>query len=388
MNGIGIRMAMAMAALAASMVTAEPSAKPPPQRIRFATFNVSLYRPFAGKLIADLASTNNPQARRLAETIQRVRPDVLLINELDYDGPGASASLFQANYLGINQNGQEPIVYPHRRVILVNTGVASGVDLDGDGRTDGWNDAYGFGKFPGQYGMVVYSMLPIADDQARTFQKFLWKDMPGALLPENPEGEAYYSDEALAKLRLSSKNHADVPIRTGDSIIHFLISHPTPPVFDGPEDRNGRRNHDEIRLWADYVDPARSAYIVDDKGRKGGLPAGARFIIAGDLNADPNDGDSMAGAAQLLTEHPLIDNAFVPSSEGAARAGGDSSHKGDPAQDTAAFAGNLRVDYVLPSKTLTVAESGVFWPAKDAPEHDLLEASDHRLVWVDVVVGR
>ena len=44
--------------------------------------------------------------------------------------------------------------------------------------------------------------------------------------------------------------------------VHFLVSHPTPPVFDGPEDRNGPRNYDEIRFWADYS-PRTGGYIYD-----------------------------------------------------------------------------------------------------------------------------
>ena len=71
-------------------------------------------------------------------------------------------------------------------------------------------------------------------------------------------------------LRLSSKTHVDVPVATSAGTLHILASHPTPPVFDGPEDRNGRRNHDEIRLFADYVDPDRSAYLVDDRGGRAG----------------------------------------------------------------------------------------------------------------------
>lgn len=57
----------------------------------------------------------------------------------------------------------------------------------------------------------------------------------------------------LAVLRLSSKSHWDLPDYVGDRVVHVLAAHPTPPVFDGPEDRNGLRNADEIRFWADYV---------------------------------------------------------------------------------------------------------------------------------------
>ena len=97
--------------------------------------------------------------------------------------------------------------------------------------------------------------------------------MPGALLPDRastPEPRDWYSREELRIFRLSSKSHWDVPIRIGGDTVHFLTSHPTPPVFDGPEDRNGRRNHDEIRLFADYITPGRAGYLYDDKGRRGG----------------------------------------------------------------------------------------------------------------------
>ena len=38
---------------------------------------------------------------------------------------------------------------------------------------------------------------------------------------------------------------AIVTIQIDGKTVHFLTSHPTPPVFDGPEDRNGTRNGDE-----------------------------------------------------------------------------------------------------------------------------------------------
>jgi hypothetical protein len=180
-------------------------------------------------------------------------------------------------------------------------------------------------------------------------------------------------------------------------VVHLLASHPTPSVFDGDEDRNGRRNHDEIRFWADYVNNA--PYIVDDLGVSGGLAAGDSFVIVGDLNADPADGDSVDNAALQLVNHPLINTSVTPTSPGgpkqsAAQAGANASHLGDPAFDTADFAddpspGNLRVDYVLPSMTLSIADAGVFWPASTDPLFALVgtfpfPSSDHRLVWVDL----
>ena len=288
---------------------------------RFATFNASLNRATEGALISDLSTTANAQARTIAEIIQRSHPDVVLINEFDFDANGTAARLFQENYLGRAQNGAAPVTYPYVFSAPSNTGTASGFDLDNNGSavttpgTPGYgNDAFGFGDFPGQYGMLLLSKYPIVEDQVRTFQKFLWKDMPGALLPDDPATAAagdFYSAQELEAFRLSSKSHWDIPVLIDGEIVHVLAAHPTPPTFDGAEDRNGLRNHDEIRFWSDYVTPGEGGYIYDDAGQYGGLGSGQRFVIMGDQNADPFDGDSAANAIQQLLGNPQIDSALL-----------------------------------------------------------------------------
>ena len=358
--------------------------------VRFATFNASMNRGAAGELAAALRDGDDPQIAKVAEIIRAVDPDVIAINEFDY-GAGL-ARAFVGNYLDD--------AYPFSFIAPSNTGVATGLDLDGDGiagsepgTTDLARDSHGFGMFEGQYGMLVLSRHEIAVEDVRTFRTFRWRDMPGARLPARPDGTPFYSDEALDVLRLSSKSHWDVPVRIGGEVVHFLVSHPTPPVFDGPEDRNGARNADEIRFWSDYI--AGEEYIHDDSGRKGGLANGAHFVIAGDLNADPADGESVPGAIRQLLDHPLVNASVTPRSAGggaaaAAQGGVNSTHGGDPRFDTADFRddapGNLRVDYVLPSTGLEVVAAGVFWPPEEAPEAAWLDASDHRPVWVDVTL--
>jgi Endonuclease/Exonuclease/phosphatase family len=384
----------AAALIVAAIPVAAAGAKPEP--IRFATFNASLNRNNVGDLRNDLSTPNNAQAKVIAEIIQRTRPDVLLINEFDFD-PEA-VELFHDNYLEVSQNGAEPISYEHSFIAPSNTGVPSGFDLDNNGSVGGPNDAFGFGFFEGQFGMVVYSQYPIGE--VRTFQNFLWKDMPGALLPVNPTtGEGWYSPEELEVFRLSSKSHWDLEIEIGRKEVHFLVSHPTPPVFDGAEDRNGTRNFDEIRFWADYTHPRNSRYIYDDEGKFGGIDRGEPFVIAGDQNSDPNDGDSIPGAIQQLLDSPRVNDRFTPTSTGGVWAAGaqegvNLSHITDPASDTADFSeppGNLRADYVLPSKQLRVVDGAVFWPAEGEPFFNLtgvfpFPSSDHRLVWLDVSV--
>ena len=380
--------------------------------IRFATFNASLNRSDAGLLVTHLSNPDvddvfRRQIHNVAEVIQREQPDVLLINEFDFDP--AAADLFRTNFLEVSQNGAEPIYFSYAFIAPSNTGIPSGKDLDNNGVVDTTpgdgtyaNDSFGFGFFPGQFGMVVYSKYPIDYDAVRTFQFFLWKDMPGNLIPT-----PFYSPDEVDILRLSSKSHWDVPILIDRKTVHFLVSHPTPPVFDGPEDRNGRRNFDEIRFWADYISPGQSGYIYDDSGVYGGLKPGELFVIAGDQNSDPLDGDSIPRAAQQLFDNPLVNSRIWPQSAGAVEAsalqrGANLTHRSDPRFDTADFAdvpgpGNLHADYVLPRKNLQIVDSAVFWPVLADPLSRLtgvfdpawlpvggFPTSDQRSVWMDV----
>ena len=385
--------------------------------LRFATYNASLNRNSEGQLVLDLDNPSSAQPRVIAEVIQRTNPDVVLINEFDYDPAGTAADLFRTNFLEVSQNGAPPVYYAYAFVAPSNTGIASGFDLNDNGVTvttplaAGYgDDALGFGQFVGQFGMAVFSKLPIVGKDIRTFQNFLWKDMPDALLPDDastPEPGDFYSEEELAIFPLSSKSHWDIPVAFGDRIIHVLASHPTPPVFDGTEDRNGRRNNDEIRLWADYVTPGAGDYIYDDTGVFGGLDESAAFVILGDQNSDPLDGDSIPGSIQQLLENPRVNTSRTPTSEGAVeqaalQGGANASHRSDPKFDTADFAdgapGNLRADYVLPSDNLVIVDStpilgnsgpSVFWPLTTDPLFPLVgvfpfPSSDHKLVQVSV----
>jgi Endonuclease/Exonuclease/phosphatase family len=370
--------------------------------LRVATFNCSLNRSTPGELQRDLSTADDAQARAVAEIIQRVRPDILLLQEFDFDAAGESLAAFRSNYLARPQAGAAAIAFPHAFFTESNTGLASNFDLNNDGKVEGGQDALGFGEFPGQYAMVLLSRFPIDTQKARTFRKLLWKDMPGARLPDDPATQApndWYSAEELAVLPLSSKSHWDVPVKVGGLTLHILASHPTPPAFDGPEDRNGLRNHDEIRFWTDYLSGGPdAAYIRDDRKRRGGLGAG-QFVIMGDQNSDPNDGGSLPDAINSLLSHARVNSTLAPSSAGAAEAadlqgGANAQHRGDPRTDTADFndrsAGNLRVDYLLPSRGLAVCGGGVFWPRQDEPSAGLVwgdrppPSSDHRLVWIDV----
>ena len=236
-----------------------------PDSIRIATYNVSLYGKSAGRVRERLADGQDRQASRIAAVIQSVRPDILLINEVDYDEGGLTAKLFAEKFLAVGQHGREAMVYPFVYAAPSNTGIDSQRDLDGDGKTSGPADAWGFGLYPGQYAFALLSRFPIDEVNLRSFQNFLWKDFPGALRPTDPTtGKSFYTDQVWDSFRLSSKNHVDVPIQVGSHTLHLLASHPTPPVFDGPEDRNGCRNHDEVDFWRRYLNAPDATWLRDD----------------------------------------------------------------------------------------------------------------------------
>lgn len=381
-------MRMGCAAFAVLALAWPGLAAPAERRVRFAQFNV--WELSRAKLdeVDEAGRGAHPQLRKAAEIIQRVRPDVLLVNEIDVDAAGRNPRLFVERYLAVPQSGQEPVEYPHVYTAEVNTGAPSGLDLDGDGATDGPGDAWGFGRYPGQYGMALLSRLPIDASGVRTFRLLRWEQMPGHLMPDGRGGRpSFYDPDVARRLRLSSKSHWDVPVEVAGTRVHVLAAHPTPPVFDGDEDRNGRRNHDEIRLLADYLEGGAAAdWVVDDAGGRGGLAPGSLFVVMGDLNADPlrSDPPTRDAIERLLVMPGVTD----PAPTGPGSAGRETP--GPPRHLERRTSGFGRLDYVLPCARLHVAGAGVFWPATGDPLRALVEepspASDHHLVWVDVRV--
>ena len=359
---------------------------------RLATFNAALNRPIAGALKQALTSDIlDPQIIAVALVIRFTRPDILLLNEFDYDETEVSVAAFCANYLENpdlpDSHLAPPIHYPHRFSAPVNTGVASGRDFDKDGiASDVGADALGFGDFPGQYGMLVLSNSPILTQAFRSFQHFLWADMPNAKLPQKSQAQGggdWFDQADLAVLPLSSKSHWDLPIQLEDRVLHLLCSHPTPPVFDGEERRNACRNHDEIRFWRDYIDG--QDYMYDDAGIRGGLIQGAEFAILGDLNASLKEGDAFHSALANLLGDLNIKHEQLPTSLGALK---HTPKRAWSRWHTASW--RLCADYVLyprlEANTFVVQDQAVFWPTQSHSLNVYVEkASDHRLVYLDLL---
>lgn len=366
------------------------------QSLRVAVFNISMSASVPGQILEQTASKSDARLSRLAAIIQHTRPDVLMLCEFDHPGEGGddgSVANFCRHYLECPQHQQQPIEYPYRYCPPTNTGLMSPYDLDGDGVLTLPTDGLGFGEHHGHFGFVILSRYPIDEKKIRSWQNILWQDLPGNVMPAN-----YYSEQAESVLRLSSKNHVVVPVEVGSQIVHLLCCHPTPPVFDGDEKRNARRNHDELKLVTDIINSA--SYLRDDNGRAGGLAAKDRFMVMGDLNADMVDGDGMKPAVRDLLLHPRLNRSvstgkMTPKSLGGRFTIPWQQRKGRGTEWT--HISGLRLDYVLPSSNLMVSQTGVFWPDKKDPLRYLIcdergrdrpqAGSDHRLVWVDIALN-
>jgi len=322
--------------------------------VRVATYNTELSRDGPGLLLRDILRGEDDQIAGVTGVIARVSPDILLLQGIDYDAGGHALAAFADALAGMGAD------YPYRLALRPNTGMPTGLDLDGNGRLGEARDAQGYGRFNGAGGMAVLSRLPIDRGAVVDHSGFLWADLPGG------QAREVLSPEALAVQRLASVAAWEVPIEVGDQVLRLLTMHATPPVFDGPEDRNGRRNADELRFWQWQIETGAVT---------------APFVLAGVLNADPVDGDARREVlAAMLSDPALQDPAPVSVGGG----GTDTADWADPDP------GNLRVSYILPSVDTRVMDSGVFWPADDAPNRPLLGgpdgngASRQRLVWVDI----
>lgn len=343
---------------------------------------MQLSRRGPGLLLRDLLRQNDPkhadpQIGAVIAIIAEAAPDVLLLTGIDSDPQGHTARAVQAL---LKHAGHD---LPHAFAPAQNAGLPTGHDMDGDGRTGGPRDAQGYGAFRGAGAMTLLSRFPIGTD-TRDFASLLWAELPGATLPAHPGGGAFPDARALALQRLSSTAHWVVPVMTPAGALPVLAYYATPPVFDGPEDRNGLRNADETRFW--------TAFLNGSYG-----PAPPNFILLGGANLDPVDGEGRHRVMRDLLAHPALNDPRPASAGGAAAGAAEGSapkQRGPPALDTADWPdnpgpGNLRVDYVLPSAGLKVAGAGVVWPAPDdgfgtVSAKRVGLASTHRLVWVDI----
>ncbi|WP_417723302.1 endonuclease/exonuclease/phosphatase family protein [Salipiger sp.] len=297
--------------------------------VRIATWNADLSRDGPGLLLRDILK-DTPGTSAVAEAIAAAAPDILLLTDVDFDHDLVALGALSDRIEGAGG------AYPHRFALRPNTGLPTGADLDGDGRLGGPRDAQGYGEFAGQGGMAILSkwpLRPIAD-----FSGLLWRDVPDTSMRAD--------DTLTGAQRLSTSGHWVVAVETPGGVLTLMAFAATPPVFDGPEDRNGRRNRDEVLLWRSYLDGGIAA------------PPEPPFVLFGDANLDPLRGDGLRDAMRTILGDARLRDPL-------------------PGRPTALWeeVGEMRVSYVLPSAGLRILSAGVLPPVGE-------EA--HRMVMVTV----
>jgi len=320
--------------------------------LRLAVLHSELGRDGPGLLLRDIRR-NEADILAARDVILAARPDILLLLRMDYDLNNTALHAF-ADLLG---EGGHPL--PHRFALRPNTGMATGLDMDGDGRTGTPDDAQGYGRFAGAGGMAILSRYPIEGDAVQDHSAFLWRDLPDALIPLQ-DGATFPSPEVFAIQRLSSTGHWQVPVRLPDGrVLTLLTWHAGPPVFGGRLDRNRRRNHDENAFWQHLLNGALPV-----------TPPTAPFALMGNSNLDPDAGDGIRSAMQALLTHPALQD---PQPAG--------RRPGTTTDDTATAywpdgPGPMRVSFILPDASAQVLDSGTLWPEPPAR---------HALVWTDIL---
>ena len=299
-------------------------------------------------MLRDILEGQDAQLRAVLTVINALDADILLLQGFDYDFDQFALSTF-------NQNIVAPYEFLFSR--LPNSGMQSGFDLNNDGEIRGAADAFGYADFAGQGGMAILSRYPILTAEVSDHSGLLWRDLPGANLPYK-DGRPFPSETAHLQMRLSSVAHWVVPI-TLPSIgqVDLLVWHGNTPVFDGPQDLNGRRGGDETLFWVHYLDGT--------LGERSDLPV----IVAGDANIDPSRGEGYHAAISRLMSHPDLQDP----------------HQGSDTVNWVAT-GPMRVDYVLPDSRFTVVDAGVGLPAELVAQDVQNTASRHSVVWVDIAL--
>ncbi|WP_275290277.1 endonuclease/exonuclease/phosphatase family protein [Sulfitobacter mediterraneus] len=309
--------------------------------LRVATFNTELSRKGPGLLLRDILKGSDPQITAVMDLLVQANADVIALQGFDYDLENRALNSFADT---LEKRG---LYYPHRFAVPSNAGLQIGLDLNGDGRLGGPDDAQGYGRFYGAGSMALLSRFAIDTARVQDFSPLLWRDLPGADLPQL-DGNPFPSADAQAVQRLSSRGHWVVPILHPEiGSIPILTFHATPPVFDGPEDRNGKRNADEIRFWQHFLN-----------GEIGQAPS-TRFVLMGDANIDPNKGAGRRDTIRALLDHSAFQDPL-------------------PEKPTVNWpqTGPMRVSYILPSAGWRIIDAQVM-PQNAA-------ASRHNLLWVDL----
>ena len=317
--------------------------------MRIALWHTGLGRAGPGLFLRDIRR-NAPDVIAARDTLVALAPDVLILLDMDFDLQGLALSAFAG---ALVEGGLD---LPHRFAPRPNTGMATRMDMDGDGQLGTADDAQGWAQFAGSGGIALLSRWPLDFRMLQDHSAFLWRDLPDAQLPMR-NGQIFPNAAVFEIQRLASTGAWEVGVQTPGQNLTVMTWHAGPPTFGGAQARNRLRNAAETDFWRLRLD-----------GALGPAPE-MPFVLLGDANLDPARGDGNHAVISRLLAHPALQDPHPT-----ARA----PPAGVPPDATAHWPdgpGAMRVEYLLPAANLHVLDAGLIWPSADAT---------HALLWADL----
>ncbi|MEZ4872358.1 MAG: endonuclease/exonuclease/phosphatase family protein [Bdellovibrionales bacterium] len=345
--------------------------------LRIVHYNIKELNSFK---ILNQAKQQGSQLNAVMGIVSSLRPDLLSLNEIQYDLPNVPDAGFQSSGENLNilaplfgMAGATSVFYP------ANTGMKScprpeeltdelkeafqqrrydcpavtngAYILENPSAEDRilFSDPVNFGMFPGQYSTGLLSRYPIK--KQIIISEVRWKDVnPDLDLSQFTDGNGNPLPEDM---ELFDKNFNHVVMDFQGAPLNVILLH-TVPAFGFGNERtpNFQRNLDQLRFLQWYLGSA-STGIGPLEGIEP-LAEGASFVAMGDWNVD-RDSDNLGAAAiaDLQSEFKMwksdrqityLGSSFAP--------------QGFTAQ----------LDYMLLSHDLQVREGFVYSPAEEREE--------------------
>jgi len=306
--------------------------------------------------IKELDSTkltnDNKQLKKVKEIVSLYEPELLFINEIQYDIDGAPNDNFKTN--GENLNKLNSILGTQLKYISfypANTGKNAKRNSQGEYYSDpnspgarDFADQVNFGTIPHQYSSGLLSKYPIVEEKVIT--DIEWKAFnPQIDLTKftTGDGKALPSD-----MELFDKNFLDVTLDVKGKMIHVIVLHTVPAYhFGNKKSPNYLRNRDQLRFLEWYL----SGKTDIDVTLLGIKPIkGESFIAAGDWNVDPTSDNP--GSAVLKRIFDKSNPWISPSEMDFTNEGSGYSPK--PFR--------LMLDYLISSKDLNFDQGKIIHP--------------------------
>ena len=206
------------------------------------------------KIHSQLGASNLNQLQAVRNILLRLRPELLSLNEVQYDLPGVPDSSFVTSGENLNKlsaqfgmAGAASVFYP------ANTGALSEPRPDGTYVVSSptaeerqlYSDPLNFGMFPAQYSTGLLSLKPVG--RVKEYSQILWSQVSPTLdLSQFNDGNGQPLPEDML---LFDKNFTHVEIQFQGKPLHVIVFHSVPAFhFGNDKSPNYQRNKDQLRF--------------------------------------------------------------------------------------------------------------------------------------------